>query len=203
MNRQPISPDHGYPLRVIVPGCTGARWVKWVDRITVAKGESPNFYQRRDYKVLPPDCTTREMAEPLWEKCQSIYALPVNSIIANVLPVQTEDGGNGVWRVKGYAMGGDSQIARVEVAIQAEEGRREEWMQAAITYQEGKWSWTLWECLLDIRHAQAEIEQKGGERKLTILCRARDKKGEEQKRECAWNMRGVAFNAYGKWVFRW
>ena len=75
--------------------------------------------------------------------------------------------------------------------------------EAKITYQEGKWSWTLWECLLDVHNAKADIERRGAEHKLTLLCRARDKKGEEQKRDCAWNMRGVAFNAYGKWVWRW
>lgn len=175
--------------------------MKWVDRITVAKGESPNFYQQRDYKILPPDCINAEMAAPLWAKCQSIYELPVNSVIANVLPVPTE-GNDSMLKLKGYAMGGNSQIADVEVAIQAEEGH-EEWVKATITYQEGKWSWTLWECLLDVRLAKAEVERKNGVCKLTLLCRARDKNGEEQKRDCAWNMRGVAFNAYGKWVLRW
>lgn len=34
MNGQPLSRDHGYPVRVVVPGTVGARWVKWLGKLT-------------------------------------------------------------------------------------------------------------------------------------------------------------------------
>ncbi|EJD06445.1 molybdopterin binding oxidoreductase [Fomitiporia mediterranea MF3/22] len=204
MNSQSMSPDHGYPLRIVIPGYTGARWVKWLGRINIARGESPNFYQQRDYKVLPPECTNAEQAAPWWDKVASIESLPVNSIIASVNEVYGEEG---KIRIKGYAMGNGGvggQIASVQVAIEPdEEGAEEQWVDSVITYQEGKWSWTLWECLLDVGPMKARIEGKGGKREMKLVCRAKDGKGDMQKRECAWNMRGVAFNAYGQGVWRW
>ncbi|CAF4346844.1 unnamed protein product, partial [Rotaria magnacalcarata] len=36
MNNESLTRDHGYPLRIIVPGSIGARSVKWVNRIVVS-----------------------------------------------------------------------------------------------------------------------------------------------------------------------
>jgi len=40
MNGEEIPRDHGYPLRVIVPGYVGVRNVKWISEIKLAKEES-------------------------------------------------------------------------------------------------------------------------------------------------------------------
>jgi sulfite oxidase len=54
VDEQPIShPRLCYPLRIVVPGYSGVRWVNWVDRITVTSQESQNFYQQKYHKILP------------------------------------------------------------------------------------------------------------------------------------------------------
>lgn len=60
MNGETLSADHGYPLRVVVPGAIGARSVKWVGRIVVTRGEYQGFWQQKDYKMFSPSIEASE-----------------------------------------------------------------------------------------------------------------------------------------------
>ncbi|TFY64121.1 hypothetical protein EVJ58_g2829 [Rhodofomes roseus] len=183
MNDRPLSPDHGFPFRVVVPGYTGARWVKWVDQVTVADRESENFYQKKDYKVLPTK--THEMAdkEDWWSKVPALQANPLNSAVASVKVVRP-----GRLQVKGYAVRGSmGQVSEVDVSI--DEGKA--WEPATIIYQEGRWSWTLWEAILDVPEAS---NGRGGK----VWCRAADMAGTTQQPDADWNLRGVAYDAVGE-----
>lgn len=44
--------DHGYPLRVVVPGTIGARSVKWLDKIEINANECQSFLHARNNKML-------------------------------------------------------------------------------------------------------------------------------------------------------
>ncbi|KAF8807084.1 molybdopterin binding oxidoreductase [Phlegmacium glaucopus] len=178
MNNEPLAADHGGPLRIVVPGFLGARWVKWVDTITIASEESLNFYQQRDYKILPPHIESKESAKALWAKYPSMTALPLNSVIG-VASRTSED----TLYVKGYAIPSPcGNVQAVEVTI--DDGKT--WQSAQIIYQQGKWSWTLW-----------EAELKGVEGCGRVYCRAIDFEGNVQPREGIWNLRGVAYNGWG------
>lgn len=52
-NGKLLAPDHGFPVRVIIPGGIGGRMVKWLANIEVLATESENFYHQHDNKVLP------------------------------------------------------------------------------------------------------------------------------------------------------
>lgn len=49
MNGAPLSPDHGYPLRLVVPGWYGCTAIKWVDEIALVDDEAPATDQMREY----------------------------------------------------------------------------------------------------------------------------------------------------------
>ncbi|WVZ20681.1 hypothetical protein V8G54_008003 [Vigna mungo] len=52
-NGELLSPDHGFPVRVIIPGFVGGRMVKWLKRIIVSTQQSKSYYHYMDNRVLP------------------------------------------------------------------------------------------------------------------------------------------------------
>jgi nitrate reductase (NAD(P)H) len=62
-----LEPDHGYPLRLVVPGQIGGRSVKWLNRIELSDVESQHHLHFHDNKVLPmPLGPDRARAEKNW-----------------------------------------------------------------------------------------------------------------------------------------
>lgn len=53
-NHRWLTPDHGFPVRMIIPGFIGGRMVKFLEEITVTENESDNFYHFHDNRVMPP-----------------------------------------------------------------------------------------------------------------------------------------------------
>uniref|UniRef100_T1INN5 Sulfite oxidase n=1 Tax=Strigamia maritima TaxID=126957 RepID=T1INN5_STRMM len=189
MNGQPIPRDHGFPVRVIVPGVVGARNVKWVSRIVVSHDESSSHWQQNDYKGFPPQIDWDTVD---FKKAPAIQDLPVQSAICEPGEGQTisREKGN-VLTVKGYAWsGGGRGIVRVDVSLDGGEN----WHLAKLKPSEMKinraWAWTLW---------QADIPlPKSGSHKLEICCRAVDSSYNNQPDSVApiWNLRGVLNNAW-------
>jgi hypothetical protein len=85
MNSEPLSIEHGGPLRVVIPGIIGARWTKWVVRIVIRAEESKSYYQRQDYRLLPPiaDASTKGY----WmARTASMQEYPINCVICSPAP---------------------------------------------------------------------------------------------------------------------
>jgi len=182
MNQESLTRDHGYPLRVIVPGYAGARSVKWVDTITVQCEEAKNFYMQRDYKVLPEEVRSpdREDIEQIWLSTSPLQEMGVQSGICYPQSGDVIVSSDGSVEIKGYAVTGeDGPVKAVHVSI--DEGKS--WIRAEIVYQEGKYSWTIWKCKV------YEIKES-----TKIWSRAESSTGRLQPIEPAWNLRGIMSN---------
>ncbi|KAF1989821.1 hypothetical protein K402DRAFT_390794 [Aulographum hederae CBS 113979] len=157
MNGNPLPPDHGYPLRVIVPGHVAARSVKWVNKITLSDEESTSQWQRRDYKCFGPN----QGPNPDWDSAPSIQEMPVQSALTSLKYISAHSSqSQRKWLqaygleedsvlLSGYAFsGGGREIVRVDIS--ADDGRS--WQQAELLPSDAKgsraWSWKRWRCIL-------------------------------------------------------
>jgi sulfite oxidase len=178
MNGEPLRPEHGAPLRVIVPGYIGARSVKWLGQITVQPRPSDNYFQARAYKLFPPDVDAHTAD---WNAGVMLGEIPVNSVIAS--PTDGAIVAAGPQAVSGYALSGRGGIAAVEIS--SDGGRT--WQAATTAAQASPWAWCLWELAVDL---------PAGEHELAV--RARDAAGHAQPERLrdVWNFKGYANNAW-------
>ncbi|XP_077339546.1 sulfite oxidase, mitochondrial [Lithobates pipiens] len=188
MNGEPIPKDHGFPLRVIVPGVVGARNVKWLGQISVSTEESSSHWQQNDYKGFNPSIDWDTVD---FKSSPSIQELPVQSAITEPKAGQTvtPDSDDKV-TVKGYAWSGDGrEIVRVDVSLDG--GKT--WNVAELYGEKRKegqsWAWKLWKL-----EASLPTEDK----EVTIICKAVDSSYNVQPDTVApiWNLRGVLNNSW-------
>ncbi len=189
MNGQTLPPQNGYPVRLIAPGVYGCRSVKWLDRITVQEAESCNFYQQRDYKILPPEAVDDASAAQYWSITPALTEVLINSVIATPKDGETVTlSPEGTIEVKGYAVpqGAQGPVVRVEVSV--DDGQT--WTDAeliGLPPSKGKWCWALWKASVAVERGSS----------VSLYSRATDMGGNTQPRVSQWNLRGMGYNGYG------
>jgi sulfite oxidase len=179
MNGEPLTPEHGFPLRVVVPGYAGVRSPKWLNGITVQDRPSDNHMQQRDYKLLPPDVTAETVD---WAQGMTIYDMPLNSAICK--PASHAELNAGSVTLRGYAIATARAIMRVDVS--SDGGRK--WRQAELEHDaDAPWSWTLWRATLDLPKGDHEL-----------VVRAWDSAGQTQPAspDDTWNFKGYLSAAW-------
>lgn len=176
MNGVPLPPDHGFPLRTVVPGYIGARSVKWLGKITVSDRPSLNHYVATAYKVV------EEGTDLEWAEEGPIYRFPLNSVICT--PTPDDQLKPGTVSVTGYAIPpGESGRTISRVVVSVDGGKT--WKRAKISSPVNDYCWVLWKADVDVSHGTDEI-----------IVRAIDSKKNTQPRRVNWNMKGYLFNAW-------
>ncbi|MFQ6674533.1 MAG: molybdopterin-dependent oxidoreductase, partial [Fidelibacterota bacterium] len=164
-NGEAVRPEHGYPVRLVVPGWEGIRNVKWLRRINVADGPGHMKYESTIYTNVRPDGTAR------WFQ----FELEPNSVITfpsgeQQLPVR------GFYEIRGLAWTGSGAVRRVEVSTDGGRSWKDAQLQEPIhrmahTRFRFPWDWDGQENLImsrctdewgDVQPSRAELERIWG-----------------------------------------
>jgi DMSO/TMAO reductase YedYZ molybdopterin-dependent catalytic subunit len=173
INGQPLPPQHGFPLRVIVPGWYGMTHVKWLQAITVAKEPFTGWQQDVAYHVRESE---DEQGNPVTRILPRALMIPPGfpeflsrTRFVDAGPVQLE----------GRAWSGWGAVERVEVSMDG----GATWVDAALDGPTGEFAWSAW---------RFDWEAQPGEYELS--CRATDAAGNSQPLAAEWNYDGVCNN---------
>jgi nitrate reductase (NAD(P)H) len=192
-NGEVLQPDHGYPVRLIIPGYIGGRMIKWLKDINVIGHETMNHYHYHDNRILPPHITAEEsLSGKWWYKPEYIFnELNINSAISapdhnETISISKNIGKD--YEVAGYAYtGGGRAISRVEVTW--DEGTN--WYLADIERKEKPtdygmyWCWIWWTFKIPVSDFIGAKE---------LWCRAWDESNNPQPLNPTWNLMGMGNN---------
>jgi sulfane dehydrogenase subunit SoxC len=174
MNGRPLPPQHGFPLRLVVPGWYGMTSVKWVERITLLDQPFDGYQQARGYRLRQ---TPDEDGEPVSRMLPRSLMVPPGIPDFATRERTLEPGPH---TVTGRAWSGFGPVERVEVS--ADGGAS--WSDARLGRQPSRWAWRPWEWDWDPREPG----------RYELCCRATDSAGNGQPLTAPWNLGGYANN---------
>jgi DMSO/TMAO reductase YedYZ molybdopterin-dependent catalytic subunit len=170
MNGEPLPLKHGYPLRTLALGWTGANCAKWLQKITVMDRPYEGFFMDKVYRVFQKD------QEP--KSGSVVTAIKLKSIITQ--PLQDESLPAGPVTILGAAYAGEGEVERVEISV--DDGVR--WHAATFMGPREKFAWRQWQFIWDAKN-------KGD---FKIMARAADAEGRTQPMNASWNVLGYGNN---------
>jgi DMSO/TMAO reductase YedYZ molybdopterin-dependent catalytic subunit len=171
MNGRPLEPQHGFPLRLIVPGWYGMTHVKWLTRIEAVKEKFQGYQQAVAY---------------WYKQSRDDLGRPVTRIRPRALMVppgfpdflsrrRTID--RGPVEIVGRAWSGLGSITRVEFSVDGK------WTGAQLDESTGQFAWRRWTALWNATPGEH-----------ILSCRATDSAGNGQPSEQPWNYQGMGNN---------
>ena len=128
LNGQPLTPEHGFPLRVILPGWYGMTQIKWLGEIQALDRRYEGPHMSRNYHTVTGNDLLTET---------SISRKRVKSVIARV--TRRKDGSGYRYRISGAAWSGASPVTTVEVSVD-----NKPWRSAVMGERQGDYAWVLW-----------------------------------------------------------
>jgi sulfane dehydrogenase subunit SoxC len=174
INGQPLPPQHGFPLRLIVPGWYGMTHVKWLRSITVVDEPFTGWQQEVAYHVRDSE---EEQGQPVTR------ILPRSLMVPPGIPEflsRTRFLPAGPCTLEGRAWSGRAPVERVEIS----DDGGESWAEATLGEPLSDFAWRGWKYDWDAQPGEHEL-----------CCRATDAAGNVQPLTAEWNYDGVCNNA--------
>jgi sulfane dehydrogenase subunit SoxC len=171
MNGAELPPQHGYPLRLVVPGWYGMASVKWLSSIKVLTKPFDGFQQQVAYRYQ------RDAEDPgtpvTWIKVRALMIPPgMPDFFTRGRVLQA-----GPVMLSGRAWSGHGTVQRVEVGIDGK------WAPAQLQHPAAPFAWCAW-----------SIPWVADQGEHELSCRATDSSGAAQPMEQAWNYQGMGNN---------
>ncbi|GEM12114.1 sulfite oxidase [Rhodotorula toruloides] len=200
MNGVNLPPDHGYPVRLVVPGFVGGRCVKWLRRIWITERENSSHYHIWDNRVVPAFVRSADKDDPV---AHTMFHHPdtkcneqnLNSVIVRPQHGETVSFGSVAvrrsYRIQGYAYdGGGLEVQRVEVSLDG----GDEWLYCVRTFPDQPvrhgtkfWTWLHW-------HVDVDMAQLLNAKSITV--RAFNATKNTQPERPVWNVMGMMNNCW-------
>ncbi len=173
MNGVDLPADHGFPLRVVVPGWVGSSSIKWLGRIVVSSEKIWSRNNLTSYVLVGEDWPADEFAPA---DGGPITTGVVKSALALPRPVELSQGSN---LISGFAYSPSGPVRRVEWSTDA----GSTWQAASILDPVLPHAW---------QRFQFQWDAPAGSH--TLLTRATDAAGQSQPDQIAYNDRGYLLN---------
>ncbi|MDE2730807.1 MAG: sulfite oxidase [Bacteroidota bacterium] len=173
MNGRPLLPDHGFPVRVIVPGWVGSSCIKWLGRIEAHSRPVWGRNNTTSYVLIGDDYPPEGEASG-----QVVTLQTIKSALALPWPAQLPSGRQLIY---GYAHSPNGPIKRVRWSL--DEGQT--WENATVLGPWMRHAWTRFEIALEIPAGH-----------YTLTTSAMDETGLEQPESIPFNQKGYLFNMH-------
>src|SRR6202521_2579879 len=174
MNGRPLTPQHGFPLRLVIPGWYGMAHVKWLHSITLVDSPFRGYQQETAYHVAPSD---EDLGTPVTRILPRSLMVPpgIPDFISRIRYLSP-----GACTLQGRAWSGYGPIEKVQVS--ANGGKS--WEDAELGPSVSEFAWRSWRYVWQAVPGEFEL-----------CCRAADASGNVQPLTTIWNAQGMCNNA--------
>ena len=140
MNGEPLPIQHGYPLRLVVPGWYGVASVKWLSEIDAVERPFDGFFQVDRYRY--------EWTRNGQQVTEPVTLQRVRALITE--PTHEQELESSDLTIRGVAWSGAAPIARVDVSVD-----NGPWHQARLLGTRQRHSWQWWELIVVLERSPA------------------------------------------------